>query len=91
MAHWPNASVSGRFEPRPSAFIRRKTGDSLSFNLIQIDTPSRIAESRNGMRQPSVSDPWPANSVSPIQVRMPSTMSNAMNRPTVAVVWIHDV
>ena len=85
-AHCPKASVSGRFELRPSSFMRRKTGDSASFSRIQIETASRIAESRNGIRQPSVIEPLPAKAGSPMLVRMPSTTSSAMNRPTVAVV-----
>ncbi len=56
LAHWPKASVSGRLEPLPSSFMRWKTGDSLSFSRIQIEPPSRIAESRNGMRQPQLGE-----------------------------------
>ena len=48
----PKASVSGAFELLPSSFIFWNTGDSLSFSRIQIETPSRRTESRNGMRQP---------------------------------------
>ena len=66
--------------------MRWNKGDSLSLSRIQIETASRIAESRNGMRQPQaakVGSPW--------LVRMPSTSNSAMNRPSVAVVWIHEV
>src|SRR6478752_4503293 len=51
-AHSPNASDNGRLEPLPRSFMRWNTGDSLSLSRIQIETASRIAESRNGIRQP---------------------------------------
>ena len=38
------------------------------------------------MRQPQS-----LNAASPIAVRMPRMISSAMNRPSVAVVWIHEV
>ncbi len=50
--HWPKASVSGALESLPSALILAKAGDSCSDSRIQIDTPSRKIETRNGMRQP---------------------------------------
>ena len=84
--HWPNASLSGRFEVVPSSFILVNTGDSLRLNRIQIETASRMPDSRNGMRQPQS-----PNAASPIQVRIRRISSNAMNRPSVAVVWIHEV
>ena len=84
--HSPKASDSGRFEALPSSFMRWNSGDSCSLSRIQIETASRMAESRNGMRQPQA-----AKVGSPCVVRTPSTSSSAMNRPTVAVVWIHDV
>jgi hypothetical protein len=84
--HWPNASLSGRFEVAPSSFIFVKTGDSFRLNRIQIETASRMPDSRNGMRQPQS-----PNDASPIQVRMARISKSAMNRPSVAVVWIHEV
>ena len=33
----------------------------------------------------------PTKADSPTDVRMPSTSSSAMNSPSVAVVWIHEV
>ena len=43
LLHWPNASVSGRFDCLPSSTMRRNSGDLLSLSRIQIDTASRIA------------------------------------------------
>ena len=40
----PKASVSGAFEPVPSAFIFWKAGDSASCSRIQIEKPSRMID-----------------------------------------------
>jgi hypothetical protein len=48
----------------------------------------RISETRNGMRQPH-SENW-AGVMMPLNRHTPMMIS-AMNRPSVAVVWIHAV
>ena len=48
--------------------------------------PSSRIETRNGMRQPQS-----AKASSPIAVRTPRITSSDRNRPSVAVVWIHEV
>jgi hypothetical protein len=74
-------SVSGAFEPLPSAFICWNSGVSLSLSRIQTETASRMTETRNGMRQPQS-----AKASSPIQVRTPRMTRSERNRPKVAVV-----
>jgi len=49
-------SVSGALEPRPSAFISAKTGDSSSLSRMYTETASRRKESRKGMRQPQTAN-----------------------------------
>src|SRR5437763_9967296 len=82
----PNDSVSGAFEVLPSSFIFLKAGDSFIDRRIHTLTPSRKIETRNGTRQPQS-----ANEASPSHVRVPRITSSDRNRPSVAVVWIHDV
>ena len=84
--HLPKASLSGAFECVPSSFILRKAGDSLSCRRIQSDTPSSTTETKNGTRQPQA-----AKLASPTAVRVKRMTSSDRNRPSVAVVWIHDV
>ena len=79
----PKASVNGAFDVVPSAFICLKTGLSSNWRRIHKDTPSRITEIRNGMRQPQS-----ANAASPIVERIAMTTPSAANRPSVAVVWM---
>jgi hypothetical protein len=86
LAQVPKASVNGALERRPSSFICWNIGDSLRLSRIQIETASRTAESRNGIRQPQA-----VNTSSPCHVRMPRMIKMAMNRPSVAVVWIQEV
>ena len=81
--HSPKASRSGALEIVPAFFISRNTGLSSSCIRIHSDTPSSTTETRNGMRQPQA-----LNASSPIEVRMPITISSARNNPSVAVVWI---
>src|SRR4051812_37949898 len=81
-----NDSVSGAFDVLPSAFILAKAGDSCIDIRIHTDTPSSSTDTRNGTRQPHA-----ANSSSPTAVRVPRMTISDMNRPSVAVVWIHDV
>src|SRR5450755_3878304 len=84
--HWANDSVSGAFEILPSSFIFLNAGDSFIDRRIQTLTASRKTDTRKGMRQPQS-----ANAASPIQVRVPRMTSSERKRPSVAVVWIHDV
>ena len=84
--HWPNDSVSGAFEVLPSSFIFLKAGDSFIDRRIHTRMASRKIDTRNGTRQPQS-----ANAASPIQVRVPRITISDRNRPSVAVVWIHDV
>ncbi|MNN99533.1 hypothetical protein D3C81_2192010 [compost metagenome] len=70
----------------PSAFIFWKAGDSDSVMRIQTDTASSRMDTRNGMRQPHST-----KAASPIEVRTPRITSSDRNRPSVAVVWIHEV
>src|ERR1044072_9134234 len=86
LRHWPNDSVSGAFEVLPSSFIFLKAGDSFIDKRIHTLTPSRKIDTRNGMRPPQ-----PLNAASPIHVRVARMTSSDRNRPSVAVVWIHDV
>ncbi|MNG20075.1 hypothetical protein D3C84_1042990 [compost metagenome] len=82
----PNASVSGALEVLPSDFIFMKAGLSFRVRRIHTEMPSSTMDSRKGMRQPQA-----ANSSSPSQVRVPRMISSERNRPSVAVVWIHEV
>ena len=84
--HWPKDSVSGAFDVLPSAFIFWKAGDSVSDSRIQTEMASSRIETRNGMRQPQS-----AKSSSPMPSRTPRMTSSDRNRPSVAVVWIHEV
>ena len=70
----------------PSAFILVKAGDSASCSRIQIDTARSRIETRNGTRQPQS-----ANASGVMARRRPRMTRSDRNRPTVAVVWIHDV
>ena len=70
----------------PSSFILRNAGDSFIDRRIQTLIASSRIETMNGMRQPQA-----AKASSPISVRVPRMTSRLMNRPIVAVVWIHDV
>ena len=82
----PNASRNGALEVPPSAFIRAKVGDSLSWSLIHSEMPSSRIETRNGIRQPQS-----ANAASPRAVRVSRMTIRDRKRPPVAVVWIQDV
>jgi len=62
------------------------SGDSLSESRIQTEIPSRIADRRNGHLQP-----FSAKYSSPVHVLIPRMTSSERNRPSVAVVWIHEV
>jgi hypothetical protein len=81
-----SASVSGAFEVLPSSFMRLNAGVSFRLSRIHTETMSSRNDSRNGTRQPqSLNAASPRNS---LQARM--TISER-NRPSVAVVWIHEV
>lgn len=84
--HWPKDSVNGALETLPSAFIFWKAGDSDSVMRIQTEMASSRMDTRKGMRQPQS-----ANASSPSMVRTPRITSSDRNRPSVAVVWIHEV
>src|SRR3954467_4446946 len=84
--HSPKDSDSGALEVLPSDFIFWKAGDSARLRRIQTDTPSSRMETRKGMRQPQA-----AQSFGSIDSRTPRITSRDMNRPSVAVVWIHEV
>ncbi|MNH41500.1 hypothetical protein D3C79_1030130 [compost metagenome] len=62
------------------------TGDSLSCMRMYTEIASSRIDSRNGMRQPQAS-----NASVPNAVRQARITSNDRNRPSVAVVWIHEV
>jgi hypothetical protein len=81
-----NDSVSGAVDRRPWLFISWKSGDSLSLRRIHTDTASSSSDTPNGMRHPQSSK----RSV-PSQSRQPRITSRERNRPSVAVVWIHEV
>ena len=70
----------------PSSFIFWKAGLSFSFSRIQTETPSSTIDTRNGMRQPQ-----DAKSSADIETRQPRMTSSDRKRPSVAVVWIHEV
>ena len=76
-------SVIGAFDCLPSAFICTKAGDSCSCMRIHTDTPSRMIDTRNGIRQPQAS-----NASVPTAVRTPRMTSSDSSRPMVAVVWM---
>src|SRR5215207_4370816 len=82
----PKDSLIGDVEPLPSAFIFWNIGDSLSDSRIQTEIASRMIDIRNGMRQPQAS-----KSSLPSHRRQARITSSDMNRPKVAVVWIHEV
>ena len=84
--HWPKASDSGALEPLPSSFIRWNAGDSFRDSRIQTEIPSSMKESRNGMRHPQA-----AKSSLLMTFWMIRMTTSDRNRPSVAVVWIHDV
>jgi hypothetical protein len=73
-------------EVLPSSFIFLNAGLSLRVRRIHTEMPSSTMESRKGMRQPQA-----AKASSPSQVRVPRITSSDRNRPSVAVVWIHEV
>ncbi|MCY1338688.1 hypothetical protein D9M71_503510 [compost metagenome] len=79
-------SVSGALDCLPSAFMRRNTGDSLSCRRMYTEIASSSTESRNGIRQPQAS-----KASVPSAERQARITSSDMNRPRVAVVWIHEV
>ena len=70
----------------PSSFIRWKAGLSFSISRIQTEMPSSTIETRNGMRQPQA-----AKSSGDIETRQPRMTRSDRKRPSVAVVWIHEV
>src|SRR5690606_32883072 len=82
----PKDSLNGAFDVLPSDFIFMKAGDSDIDMRIQTEMASRKTDSRNGMRQPQS-----AKASSPTALRAPRITNSDMNRPIVAVVWIHDV
>ena len=84
--HWPKDSVSGALEVLPSSFIFLKAGDSFIDRRIHTLTASRAIETMNGIRQPQS-----AKAASPMAVRVPRMTISDRNRPSVAVVWIHEV
>ncbi|MCY1486204.1 hypothetical protein D3C76_759320 [compost metagenome] len=75
-------SRSGALEHLPSAFILRNAGDSCMDRRIQVEMPSSTMDSRNGRRQPQVSN-W-----SPVKWRQARITSSDSSRPAVAVDWI---
>ncbi len=77
---------SGALEPLPSSFMRRKVGDLFSDRRIQTEMPSRMKDSRNGMRQPQA-----ANSSLLMMFWTIRITTSDRKRPSVAVVWIQDV
>jgi len=84
--HWPKDSDSGALEVLPSSFIFLKAGDSFIDRRIHTLTASRAIDKMNGTRQPQS-----AKASSPRKVRVPRITISDRNRPSVAVVWIHEV
>jgi hypothetical protein len=84
--HWPKDSDSGALEVLPSAFILANAGDSFIDRRIHTEMASSRMDTMNGTRQPQS-----ANAASPMTVRVPRMTIRLRNRPSVAVVWIHDV
>ncbi|CRQ79845.1 hypothetical protein PAERUG_P45_London_17_VIM_2_12_12_05251 [Pseudomonas aeruginosa] len=82
LPHWVKDSRSGALLTLPSAFILRNAGDSRMDRRIQVEMPSRTMDSRNGRRQPQVSNS------SPVNWRQARITSSESNRPRVAVDWI---
>ena len=78
-----NDSVSGALEVVPAAFISWNTGDSASCRRMYTEMASSTIETRNGMRQPQVS-----NSRRRASYGTARMTSRLRNRPSVAVVWI---
>ena len=71
---------------RTGAFVLSfsvKAGLSCICIRIQTEMTSRIADSRNGMRQPQAS-----KSAGDIAPRTPTMISSESNSPSVAVVWM---
>ncbi|MCY1299119.1 hypothetical protein D9M70_486350 [compost metagenome] len=85
LRHCANDSVSGALEVLPSAFMRWNAGDSFIDSRMYTDIPSSRIDSRKGMRQPQVSNAGPVSS------RHSRITISDRNRPSVAVVWIHEV
>ena len=73
-------------EVLPSAFIFWKAGDSFMLSRIHTEMPSSMMDTMKGTRQPHS-----PNSFSPSAVRVPRMTISDRNRPSVAVVWIHEV
>ena len=65
----------------PSALMAAKAGLSLSLSRIQIEMPSRMAETRKGMRQPMA-----LNASSPMTLRVVQITARAPKRPKAAEV-----
>ena len=83
-----NDSVSGALEVLPSSFIFLKAGDSFIDRRIHTLIASSTIERMNGARhQPQASSKASLVTVA-LMARM---MTSDRNRPSVAVVWIHDV
>ena len=83
----PNDSASGAFEVLPSSFMRLNAGVSLRLRRIQTDTISSSNDSRNGIRHPQ-----PLLKVSSPRKDLVAMMTiSDRKRPSVAVVWIHEV
>jgi len=77
----PNDSRTGACDVRPCDLMRTNAGDSASDSRTHTDTTSSTMDSRNGTRPPQS-----ANAISPSAHRVPRVTSNAMHRPSVAVV-----
>ncbi|MNR16261.1 hypothetical protein D3C85_1328510 [compost metagenome] len=82
LLHWVKDSRSGALLHLPSAFIFRKAGDSCMERRIQVEMPSSTIDSRNGRRQPQLSNS------SPVISRQARITSSDSSRPRVAVDWI---
>ena len=51
-AQRPNASLKGAFEVVPRLFIFKNTGLSANCSRIHRETASKMADTKNGIRQP---------------------------------------
>src|ERR1700721_900051 len=83
LAQRAKAPDNGGFEVVPWVFILTNTGLSASCIRIHSETMRRMAEIRNGMRQPHDLKAPP-----PRRVGVAITPINAPNSPKVAVVWM---
>ena len=76
-------SFSGLTDVRPLSLSFVNSGDSFILRRMYSDTPSRMNESRNGMRQP-----YSRNASSPSHTRVAPITPMLKKNPSVAVVWM---